>query len=246
MVDDRRRIVWAGKPSFHRLCRLFVLLEEFGEDWDSGGGFFRNYVDERWHLCRFGVNVENRGATSYVLNKSGSRVDLQSSSDNDENISVGNNIGCRLHHRNGLLEKHDVGSHVVSVDNGIGSRSEIRVIESEYFIIIVDSAKGHEFAMKMKDVGATGAFVKVVDILGDYTDIEILFQIYKREVSDVGLYLGKLGASVVVEIMNESRVALKTVGRTNVHDIVIFPKAVGVAECRDATFCANTGSGRYY
>ena len=72
-----------------RLCRLFVLLEEVGEDWDSYGGFLRNYVDERRNLSRIRVDIEYWRAPSYVLNKSRRGVDLQSGADNDENVGIG-------------------------------------------------------------------------------------------------------------------------------------------------------------
>lgn len=144
------------------------------------------------------------------------------------------------------MEEDDVGAHVVSVYDGVGGRAEVGVVEAEDDVGVVDGPECHQFAVEVQYFGGAGLFVEVVDILGDDLHVEVVFEGSDAAVGVVGGDVGELGAAVVVELVDKGGVTSEAVGRANVHDVVLFPKAVGVAECCDAAFGADACAGRYY
>ncbi len=101
-----------------------------------------------------------------------------------------------------------------------------------------------QFAVEVDDAGAAGAFVEVVDVLGDDGDVvEGAFEGGEGEVTGVRSHVVELGAAGVVEVEHKAGVALPSFGGADVFDPVIFPQAVGVAEGGDAAVGAHAGAG---
>ena len=63
--------------------------------------------------------------------------------------------------------------------------------------------------MEVQHIFRTGAFVQIVDILGDNVDVELFLEIYKPEVACVGTGVDKFAAAGVIEFVNQRRVARK-------------------------------------
>jgi hypothetical protein len=80
--------------------------------------------------------------------------------------------------------------------------------------------------------------MQVVDVLSDKQKVSlpIAFESREREVSGVWLNarLVKLPPSLVVKLLHETRVSLKTLGRGDVFDAMIFPESVRVPKGFDA------------
>ena len=98
----------------------------------------------------------------------------------------------------------------------------------------------------MHNLGAAGAFVEVIDILGDDTHVEMLLEFMQDLMGAVGLYSTELAAAFVIELMYERRIAAETVGTRHIHHRIVLPQTVGVAEGLYAAFGTDTGSCRYH
>lgn len=88
--------------------------------------------------------------------------------------------------------------------------------------------------MEVEEVFGTGAFVEVVDVLGDEEDVAAVFLFEKGEgeVGGVGMNgaVGETGAAHVVEALDGFGIAFEGFGSGNVLDTVAFPEAVGTTE----------------
>lgn len=100
--------------------------------------------------------------------------------------------------------------------------------------------------MEVQYVGRTGPFVKVVDILSDDRDAEMLLEASNQAVSVVGSYVEELATASVVEVVDECGISAETVGACHIHYGVFVPEATAVAESGDAAFGADAGSCEDY
>ena len=80
-----------------------------------------------------------------------------------------------------------------------------------------------ELAVKMKNVGRAGTFVKVIDILRDDVDIIFRFEFCQFYMCLVGLHFIKLFATLVVEIYHHWTIPVQCVMRAYLFNFVIAP-----------------------
>jgi N-hydroxyarylamine O-acetyltransferase len=99
--------------------------------------------------------------------------------------------------------------------------------------------------MHVNEVSRPGAFMKVVDVLGDQNQIvaERLLKFCKGVVSGVGFNLAQLRAAGVVETVYEFRVGGERFGSRQPCGIVFGPDALRIAERRKATLGGNSRPG---
>ncbi len=82
--------------------------------------------------------------------------------------------------------------------------------------------------MKVHDLLAASALVKVVDVLGDHTHLESLLQGSDCQVSRVRLGRMHLGATFIVEAKDQFGVPMPSLGRGHLFDSVLFPEAIAI------------------
>ena len=100
--------------------------------------------------------------------------------------------------------------------------------------------------MKVEYVRRTGPFVQVIDILGDDLHVEIALQSGDSQVCGIGFGGEHLAPPVVVETDHAPTVEIQSLGNTNLLDLVIPPRPVGIAERRKTAFGADSGAGKDY
>lgn len=84
--------------------------------------------------------------------------------------------------------------------------------------------------------------MEVIDILGYDVDVVVFLKLDKGEMGGVGTRADELAAAFVVETVDQSGIAAETVGRGHLHDGIILPESVGVAECLYARFGTDPGT----
>ena len=97
----------------------------------------------------------------------------------------------------------------------------------------------------MQHVGAAGALVKIVDILGDHRHVIPFFKLGERAVRIVGLRFHKLGTAGIVKIVNQGRITVESGGTGHLHHGIVFPEAAGIAVGLDAAFSTDACSGEH-
>ena len=98
----------------------------------------------------------------------------------------------------------------------------------------------------MKHSAASCQLVEVVDVLRDYVDIIVVFELRQAVMCGIRLASDKLPATLVIELMDQRRIANKACMARHFHYGIVFPKTVGVAESFDTAFGTDTRSGQYY
>ena len=99
--------------------------------------------------------------------------------------------------------------------------------------------------MQVQHAAAAGAFVQVVDVLGDDADAVVFFQIRQCLMRGVRHGGGGGAAALVVKTDDGLRVAREGFGGADVFDAVSFPQAVAVAEGLQAALRADARAGEY-
>ena len=134
----------------------------------------------------------------------------------------------------------------MAVDYGGDGGVEVVAVEGEEAVLIVDGAHLHQLAVEVEHLRRAGAFVQIVDVLGDDLHVEILLQVNQAEVAGVGLRVDQLVAALIIELVDERGVAAVAVGRSHIHHGVFLPEAVAIAEGADATLGAHARTGGDY
>lgn len=105
-----------------------------------------------------------------------------------------------------------------------------------------------EFAVHVAQFPAAGAFVEIVDVLGDEQKFAgmIALEFGQRQVGGVGLDPGpaQIAAAVVVELQHLARVADVAVEGGDLFDVVALPKPTAAAKRLNARFGGNAGTGQ--
>ena len=91
-------------------------------------------------------------------------------------------------------------------------------------------------------MGASGPLMEVVDILSDNVNVIVFFKVDESAVSGVGEGLDEVAAALVVETVYKFGVTAEAIGRSNLHNGIVFPETVGVAERLTAGFGADAGT----
>src|SRR5690606_4743498 len=102
-----------------------------------------------------------------------------------------------------------------------------------------------QFSVQMQDLAAAGPFVEIVYVLGDDMYVEIIFQFCQEFVSGIGMHCEQLSSPLIVKIVYQVGVDSKSLGRSHFIDVMSFPQAIGIPECFDPAFGADTGAGEY-
>ena len=116
-------------------------------------------------------------------------------------------------------------------------------IDVDRAIEVAFGAGFHQFAVKVDDVRAAGAFVEVIHVLRDNADVKIALQRRQSAVAVVGFGAEEFAAAGVVEVEDKLRIASEALGRGDIFDAIILPQPVGVAEGGDAALGAHAGAG---
>ena len=163
----------------------------------------------------------------------------------DEDVGLTDEVYGGLDVGDRLAEPHDVGAEERAV-GGFGAVSELPAVEGVYEVGIAAAAHFFEFTVEMEDMGASGALVEVVDVLGDDADVVVALEVGESVVAGVGRGLVELFAAGVVEIVHQAGVTLPGFGGAHVLDAVFLPEAVAVAEGADAALGAHARTCQYY
>ena len=112
------------------------------------------------------------------------------------------------------------------------------------------AARPQQLAVHVDQVSRAGAFVQIVDVLGDHqhlvrpTLLEPGEGVVRRVGSDVGCK--QLAAALVVEALHRPRLACEGLGGRNVFEPPAFPQATGAAKARQARFDRDAGAGQHH
>ena len=222
-----------------------MAADEVGDEgWKAGGGSFGYDGQGVGDGDGGGAGVdEPDGAGGWKLvDEAGGGVDGEGGADHEEQVGVADFAQGAFVFGDGFAEEDDVGAQLCAVGGEVaeaggagGGKDQVGVAFAAGFA---------QFAVEVDDAGAAGAFVEVVDVLGDDGNVvEGGFEFGKGEVTGVGGHVVELGAAGVVEVEHEAGVALPGFGGADVFDAVVFPQAVGVAEGGDAAVGAHAGAG---
>ena len=90
-----------------------------------------------------------------------------------------------------------------------------------------------------------GPLVQIVDILRDEQELArpFLIQPRQRPMRRVRLDGPELGPPLVVEGVDQRRIARESLGRADILDAMPLPQPVGPAKGREPAFRGNTGAG---
>ena len=92
-----------------------------------------------------------------------------------------------------------------------------------------------------------GAFVQIVDVLGHQQEIALPARFERGQGTVRGIWLDvvrqQVAPALIVEFVDEGRIAGEGLGRGHVLDAVTRPDAVGVAEGRQPGFLGDAGAG---
>jgi len=116
-------------------------------------------------------------------------------------------------------------------------------IDVDRAIEVAFGAGFHQFAVKVDDVRAAGAFVEVIHVLRDNANVKVALQGRQSAVAVVGLGAKQFASAGVVEVEDKLRIAGEALGRGDIFDAIILPQPVGVAEGGDAALGAHAGAG---
>lgn len=100
----------------------------------------------------------------------------------------------------------------------------------------------HQLTMQVQHIFRAGTLVQVVHILRDDIHVEIFFQFHQSTVCGVGLRIDQLQSALIVELVNQGRVASEALVACHVHHFVVFPKPTCVAESGDTALCTHARS----
>ena len=115
-------------------------------------------------------------------------------------------------------QQRTVGSHVVeALLDAVERHDERRIVRRAQF---------GEFAVEVENARRAGAFVQVVDILGDDLHIEIALQSSDGPVCGVRFGREHFAAAVVVEADHAPAVKVQGLGDADLLDLVISPRPI--------------------
>lgn len=182
------------------------------------------------------------------LHKTGSRVDVARCADREEQIAIGEGCEDFIHLIRHFAKPDDVGAEAARFAAGGAShcRGEVRLAIG---FAAAEMAKGfQDFAVHMYEVFRPGAFVEVVDILGDDEDGAgpFLFQMREGQVRGIGFdgRVEQAPAAHIVKFMDEGGVAGKGFGCGDVFNFMAAPKTACASECLKAAFGRDSGAGQ--
>ena len=98
--------------------------------------------------------------------------------------------------------------------------------------------------MQVQHATAAGTLVQVVHILGDDPHVKVFFQLHEAQMGGIGLGVNQLFAPLVVELVDERRVAQEALMARHIHHRIILPQTVGIPEGLDATLGADARARR--
>jgi hypothetical protein len=92
-----------------------------------------------------------------------------------------------------------------------------------------------------------GALMQVVDILRDDQQLArpLRVQPCERMVCRVRFHFGQLGATLIVEVVHQHRIAGKRLRRADILDAVTFPEAVRSAKGGQPALGRDAGAGQH-
>lgn len=88
--------------------------------------------------------------------------------------------------------------------------------------------------------------MKVIDVLGHDEKVAIMrgFQFGQSEVCGIGLCIPAVRPPQIVELVDETRITRKSLGRCHFLKIVLRPKPALVPECSETAFGRDTRAGQ--
>ena len=78
--------------------------------------------------------------------------------------------------------------------------------------VVVGGTNFHQLPVKMQHMAASCNFMQVVDVLGDYIHVVILFKLDQAEMACIRSCFQEVFAPGIIELMDEPRVASVSVG----------------------------------
>ena len=181
---------------------------------------------------------------THVVDQSGSRIDHQRGADDQQYVALRHYLRSRLDHGDGLSEPDDVRPELLAP---VVEVSEVYVAVA----YIVDglgrllAAGFGDLPVKVDDLGGAGPLVEIVYVLCYDSDIEVLLQGGDDAVGLIWLPCPYVPAACIVEVQNQTGVAVPALDGGHFLHPVLFPHPVRVAEGVDSAFLAHSCSGEY-
>ena len=155
-----------------------------------------------------------------------------------------------FHIRNRLAKENDVRPDMVAV--GVQSVhtghqpliGQLVTGQRVFTFLVPDRAHFHQFAMQVQHVGTASTLVQVIHVLGDYTHVKVLLQLHKAQMGGIGLCVDQLLAPLVVELVDERRVAQIALVARHFHHGIILPQTISITEGLDATLGTDSSTRR--
>src|SRR3954471_23479100 len=104
----------------------------------------------------------------------------------------------------------------------------------------IHAASGFKQAsMQVNNPGRARAFMKVINVLGYYSDIEIRFQFREYFMTPIGFHLQSFLPALIVKFKNKSRILFPPFKGGYLHNIISFPQTIGISKGRYSAFSAD-------
>jgi len=94
--------------------------------------------------------------------------------------------------------------------------------------------------MQMQHVFTFGAFVQIINVLGDNLHIELFFQFFQAQMRGIRLFAQHLLAPHVVKFDNLFAVIVQRIRRANLFNAVIRPKPIARPKRSNTGLCTNS------
>src|SRR5580698_5703378 len=144
------------------------------------------------------------GSVAGEVDEARGGIDNERSADDNENIGGSDEGDSLLDHGYGLFEPDDVGAQLSAVFGLLAQKDIFPDVIDEGFVLL--AAHLEYLAVQVEHAGTAGAFVEVVNILGDDVDVEVLFQLGKAAVGSVGFGFGDVAAPHIIEVEDKRRI----------------------------------------
>ena len=86
--------------------------------------------------------------------------------------------------------------------------------------------------------------MQVVHILGNDAHVKVLLQFHQAKVGGIGFSILQLQAPLIVELVDQRRIAQVSLMTCHVHYRIVFPQAIGITESLDTTLGTDAGARR--
>ncbi len=208
--------------------------------------------------ARCGVDVQDGGpGAPGDLRDFGRRVDHAGGAHGDQQVAVFGDLEGMVEgiHRQAFAEPHHAGAQRAAA-MGAGRRRYaapcLRLIRNRQrcvgFALAVETARALQLAVQVGDVLAAGAFVEIVDVLGDQRELRHLArQRCDGQVSGIGLRAMDDAASPFIPAPDQRWVGTERLGGGQGCGVETLPQpAEAVAEGGDTTLGRNTSTAEYH